>query len=178
MDLSFTLRWCLSAHQPLPADNPITSLPLRPLITPARPGKKTTGINPHLIAPACVLVIGHPVNPLLRAVTQRVAPKSEKCLRLLKARSVCVTCLSAQGFWTSIQCSCRTRSPWTDSERKPVKAHGNAVYQLNSLMGTRCHCKNWWLWKECLTPHSTVITTTFSGEYTHHTTCRWYCTWE
>ena len=44
------------------------------------------------------------------------------------------------------------------------KVHGNAVYQLNSLMETKWHYKNWCLWKECHTPHLMVITTTVKCE--------------
>ena len=34
----------------------------------------------------------------------------------------------------------------------------------NSLTRSKWLCKSWWLWKECLTPHSTVITTTWLEE--------------
>jgi len=50
------------------------------------------------------------------------------------------------------------------TEHKVGKVHGNAVYQLNSLMETKWHYKNWCFWKECHTPHLTVITTTVNCE--------------
>jgi len=54
---------------------------------------------------------------------------------------------------------------YSNTERREVKAPGNVVYQLNLLMRTKCLCKSWRLWNECLTRQSTVITTTVSNEY-------------
>ena len=54
---------------------------------------------------------------------------------------------------------------YSNTERREVKSPGNVAYQLNLLMRTKCLCKSWRLWNECLTRQSTVITTTVSNEY-------------